>query len=92
MKEWDKAKVDFEKSIQLDSKAPLPYGNMSNYYWARETNKTKALGYLELELKNGFKQWPNLFSNVDDGYFLKGLNESPEFKDLLSKYVKLTTQ
>ena len=86
--EWEKARADLEKAISMDSAIPHPYGNLANYYWAAKKDKRKALEYLELEFQRGFAQWDELTSELGDGYFLKGLNGTPEFKALVAKYRK----
>lgn len=86
--EWEKAKADFDKAIELAPGMPQPYGNLANYYWASRKDKQKALEYLELEFQRGFMQWEELASDLGDGYFLKGLNKTPEYKALVAKYHK----
>ena len=86
--EWEKARADFEKTIGMDPALPHPYGNLANYYWAHKKDRRKALEYLELEFQRGFAEWDLLTSELGDGYFLKGLNTTPEFKALVAKYRK----
>lgn len=86
--EWEKARADLEKAISMDPALPHPYGNLANYYWAAKKDKRKALEYLELEFQRDFAQWDGLTSELGDGYFLKGLNGTPEFKALVAKYRK----
>lgn len=84
--EWEKGKSDFEQAIKVDPKYPLPYGNLAIYYWVVKKDKKKALEYYELCFKNGFKKFEWLWDDTQDGHFIKGLNQTPEFRALVIKY------
>ncbi len=88
-KEYEKAKIDLLKSIELNNNNPVSYVNLGCYYWVAKKNKDKALYYLELGFKQNYsKQRINdLYDDSNDGYFLKGLNNTQEFKELVYKYI-----
>lgn len=88
LQKWEKAKDAFEKAIILDPGDAESYVNLADYWWAHKKDKKKALEYLEVSFRKGFDFWDDLYSDVWDGHFLKDLNNTPEFKDLVDKYKK----
>jgi hypothetical protein len=67
---------------------PIPYDNLGVYWWHCKKNKDKALYYFEKAFQKGFspRDWDNLYDETSDGNFIKGLNQTPEFKKLVKKY------
>ncbi|KAF0125496.1 MAG: hypothetical protein FD189_2072 [Elusimicrobia bacterium] len=88
LKKCDKAQTDFKKANKLDAKDPVPYGNLGNYWWACRKNKVTAFKWFEKSFRLGFDRWDELYDETSDGHFLKGLNDTPEFKALVKKYRK----
>lgn len=64
-----------------------PDNRKGNYYdaaclYSRMKNKEKALEYLELSLKNGYKR----FAHIRNDYDMDFIRETPEFKRILEEY------
>ena len=88
LEKCEPAGADLEKALEGDDKTPLPYSNLGIYWWACRQDKQKALDRFESSFKRGFDQWEELYLETDYGHFLKGLNDAPEFKELVRKYRK----
>lgn len=88
--QWKKSKADLDAVVELNDAFHHPYCNLLNYSWAHKRDKARALKYLDLCLKNGGAEILRLkalfYDMKEDGYFLQGLNETPEFKAILSRY------
>lgn len=84
----EQAKADFEKALELDEKAPDTYTQLAVHWWTCRQNKEKALYWFRSSFNRGFDQWEELSLETGYGHFLKGLNDAPEFKELVRKYGK----
>lgn len=84
----DQAKSDFEKAIALNENAPFPYSALGIYWWTCRKSKEAALQWFEKSFQRDFDQWEEFYQETGAGHFLKGLNDSPEFKALVKKYKK----
>lgn len=82
----DEAKSDIERSITFGPRQPAGHVNLGSYFWSCNKDKGKALEEYEKAFKNGFSGYDTLYDKTDDGQFLKGLNDTPEFKALVDKY------
>ena len=70
-----------------------PDDSKSNYYdaaclYSRMKNKEKALEYLELSLKNGYKR----FAHIRNDYDMDFIRETPEFKRIMETYEKKASE
>lgn len=84
----DAARPDLEKALKLGEKAPNPHGTMALYLWTCRKDKAAALKSLEKSFDLGFDDWDTLYEETEAGLFLKGLNDTREFKALIGKYRK----
>jgi hypothetical protein len=76
------------KQLKLVKDEHPSYGNLGIYWWYCHKNKNKSLYYFEKAFQQGFssQEWNNLYDETSAGYFIKDINQTPEFKKLVKKY------
>ncbi len=81
--------VALEKFGLLANQGDISAYTLCDYYWAKEKNKRQALSCLEIAVQWQLTdyEYKSLNDSTNDGYFLKGLNNSPEFKNILFKKI-----
>ncbi len=91
---WKEAKSSLETALKVDSTYKNTYYNLCDYYWAKEKNKKLALSCLEKAVQWELTdyEYKSLYDSTNDGHFLKGLNNTPEFKKILFKKIDETVQ
>lgn len=85
---WELAKVTLMKSIDCDPSDPYSYANLANYFWKVKKDKNNALFYIEKSLQHGYQDYATFYREDSDGKFLKGLNQTTEFNQLIERYRK----
>ena len=87
---WKESKADLDAVVALNDDFHHPYCNLMNYWWGHRRDKRRALHNLDLCLKNGSAEVLRLkrlvYDPNEDGHFLQGLNETPEFKAIIARY------
>jgi tetratricopeptide (TPR) repeat protein len=89
LSKWEESRIDFEHAIGISDTTAISYFNMCDYYWAAKRDKDSALIFLEkgCQRTNDMFYFNALYDMNQDGYFLTGLNDTPEFKTILEKYI-----
>lgn len=88
LEKWELAKSTLQKSIECDPSDSYSYANLGNYYWKAKKDKVNALSYIEKSLQRGYKNYASFYKDDSDGRFLKGLNQTEEFNQLIERYRK----
>lgn len=82
----EKGRADFDKALKLDKTDSTLYDNLGVYWWACRHDKAAALKWFEKSFQLGIERWGEHYQETSDGHFLKGLNNTPEFRALVKKY------
>ena len=88
MKEYKKAKQDFETSIKLSPALPTTHINMAGYYWTVKKDKKNMYKYLDSGLKHNFKEIESLYNDSQKGWLFNNINNTVEFRSFIAQYAK----
>jgi tetratricopeptide (TPR) repeat protein len=89
LRNFDNALKDFEIALKLDENKNYTYICFMLYYWNAKRDLTKSLELLESAFQKGFKNVDTLYDEEDEGFFLKDVNQTKEFKQIVQKYNKI---
>lgn len=81
-----KAKAEFDKAVELDKTDSSVHDNLGVYWWTCRHDKAAALKWFEKSFQLGIERWGEHYLETSDGHFLKGLNNTPEFRALVKKH------
>lgn len=85
---FDDALRNFEIASKFDERLECTFFYFSLYYWYAKKDAKKSLEYLETAFQKDFDDFEALYDEEKEGFFLKGLNQTKEFKEIVQKYKK----
>lgn len=83
--EMNRVEDDLWEMRQMNPRFPRVLVQEGIFVWYKYQDKNRAISLLAEGLEAGYPVW-HLTNSNDEGYFLKGLNTTPEFKELVRKY------
>ena len=88
LKDYKKAKADFDTSLKLSPHLPTTLINLAGYYWYVKKDKRNMYKYLDLALKYNFKDTDSLYENGKKAWLFATISNTVEFRSFLAGYNK----
>ncbi len=83
---WEEARTDAQTALRLEKNFPAAYINLAAYWWTGKKNSKLALENISSALRVGFRDTKELYDEKEAGYFFRGLNRTPAFERIVSRY------